>query len=56
MKKIALVLAALLAVCFVATGADAAKKNAKAPKKSADAAYEWNLKNIPPPPAEKKAK
>jgi hypothetical protein len=32
------------------TDAEAAKKKAAAPKKPVDAAYEWNLKNIPPPP------
>jgi hypothetical protein len=39
MHKSALVLAVTLAACFTAT-------NAKA--QSADAAYEWNVKNIPP--------
>ena len=38
------------AVCFTLSGAEAAKKKHAAPKKPADAAYEWNLKNIPPPP------
>jgi hypothetical protein len=50
MKKTALVVAALAAVCFTLSGAEAAKKKHAAPKKPADAAYEWNLKNIPPPP------
>jgi hypothetical protein len=45
MRKIALVLAATLAACFTLTGAEAAKKKAKPP---ADAAYEWNLKNVKP--------
>ena len=45
MRKIALVLAATLAACFTLTGAEAAKKKAKPP---ADAAYEWNVKNIKP--------
>jgi len=48
MKKTALFAAALAAVCFTLSGAEAAKK--RAPKKPADAAYEWNLKHIPPPP------
>jgi hypothetical protein len=47
MKKTALVMAAVAAVCFTLTGAEAAKKKA-APKKPADVAYEWNLKNLPP--------
>ena len=45
MRKIAIVLAATVAACFTFTGAEAAKKKAKPP---ADAAYEWNVKNIKP--------
>jgi len=66
MRKSALLLAVILAACFTLTGAEAAKKKAaKPPAKPADAAYEWNLKNMPPmaapgataaaPAAEKKA-
>jgi organic hydroperoxide reductase OsmC/OhrA len=51
MRKFALLLAVALAACFTMTGAEAAKKKAKAPKKPVDAAYEWNLKHLPPPPA-----
>ncbi len=50
MRKSALALAVTLAACFSMTDAEAAKKKAAAPKKPVDAAYEWNLKNIPPPP------
>jgi hypothetical protein len=50
MRKYSLLLAVVLAASF-ATVADAAKKKPKAPPKPKDAAYEWNLKNIPPPPA-----
>ena len=64
--KSALLLAVILAACFTMTGAEAAKKKAaaKPPAKPADAAYDWNLKNMPPmaapgaaagPAAEKKA-
>jgi hypothetical protein len=52
MRKSALILAAALAVCFTFTGAEAAKKKrqaaAKPPASASDAAYQWNLKNIPP--------
>ena len=49
MRKFALLLAVALAACFTMTGAEAAKKKAAAkPKAPVDAAYEWNLKNIPP--------
>lgn len=44
MRKCALVLAATLAASFTLTTAEAAKKKAKPP---ADAAYEWNVKNVP---------
>ena len=50
MRKSALLLAVILAACFTMTGAEAAKKKAP-PAKPADAAYEWNLKNMPPAPA-----
>ena len=43
MRKSALVLAATLAASFTMTNAEAAKKQAKPP---ADAAYEWNVKNV----------
>jgi len=43
MRKSSLVLAVILAACFTLTGAEAAKKQAKPP---ADAAYEWNVKNV----------
>lgn len=49
MRKYALLLAVLLTASFATVG-DAAKKKAAAPAKPKDAAYEWNLKNIPPPP------
>jgi len=58
MRKSALLLAVILAACFTMTGAEAAKKKAKPPAKPADAAYDWNMKNVPPmaaPAAEKKA-
>ena len=45
MRKSALVLAAILAATFTVTGAEAAKKKAAA-KPPADAAYEWNVKNV----------
>ncbi len=49
MRKSALVLAVTLAACFTLTDAEAAKKRqAKPAAKPADAAYEWNVKNIPP--------
>jgi hypothetical protein len=49
MRKSALLLAVILAACFTLTGAEAAKKKAAKPAaKPADAAYEWNLKNMPP--------
>jgi hypothetical protein len=49
MRKSALVLAVTLAACFTLTDAEAAKKRqAKPAAKSADAAYEWNVKNVPP--------
>jgi hypothetical protein len=48
MRKSALVLAVTLAACFTLTDAEAAKKRqAKPAAKPADAAYEWNVKNIP---------
>jgi hypothetical protein len=48
MRKSALVLAVILAACFTLTDAEAAKKRqAKPAAKPADAAYEWNVKNIP---------
>lgn len=64
MRKSALLLAVILAACFTMTGAEAAKKKANPPAKPADAAYDWNMKNVPPmaapgaaaaPAAEKKA-
>lgn len=45
MRKYSLLLAVVLAASF-STVADAAKK--KAAKAPADAAYEWNVKNVPP--------
>jgi len=49
MRKSALVLAVTLAACFTLTDAEAAKKRqAKPAAKPADAAYEWNVKNIRP--------
>ena len=45
MRKSALVLAATLAACFTWNGAEAAKKRKAKP---VDAAYEWNIKNVPP--------
>jgi hypothetical protein len=49
MRKFALLLAVALAACFTMTGAEAAKKRAAAkPTAPVDAAYQWNLKNIPP--------
>ena len=66
MRKSALILAATLAASFTLTTAEAAKKQAKPP---ADAAYEWNVKNVhyttpnwgapfqqPAEPAKKKSK
>ena len=47
MRKSALVLAVTLAACFTLTDAEAAKKRQAKPAKSTDAAYEWNVKNIP---------
>ena len=48
MHKSALVLAVTLAACFTLTDAEAAKKRKAEPAKPADAAYEWNVKNVPP--------
>ncbi|MEA2983428.1 MAG: hypothetical protein QOF09_5251 [Alphaproteobacteria bacterium] len=48
MHKGALVLAVTLAACFTLTDAEAAKKKKAEPPKPADAAYEWNVKNVPP--------
>ena len=51
MRKSALILAATLAVCFTMTGAEAAKKRKaaeKPPQSASDAAYQWNIKNMPP--------
>ena len=53
MRKSALVLAVTLAACFTLTDAEAAKKRQAKP---ADAAYEWNVKNIPPMAAPNAAK
>ena len=50
MRKSTLILATLLAACFMVTSADAAKKKMAASKVAPDAAYEWNLKNFPPMP------
>jgi len=47
MRKYSLLLAVLLAASF-STVADAAKKKAAKPAAPKDAAYEWNVKNIPP--------
>jgi hypothetical protein len=44
MRNSALVLAVTLAACFTLTSAEAAKK--KQAKPPADAAYEWNVKNV----------
>ena len=44
MRKSALVLAVTLAACFTLTDAEAAKKRQAKPP--ADAAYEWNVKNV----------
>jgi len=48
MRKSALVLAVTLAACFTMTGAEAAKKKQAKAAKPVDAAYEWNVKNVPP--------
>jgi len=48
MRKYSLLLAVMLAASF-STVADAAKKKAAAPAPK-DAAYEWNIKNMPPMP------
>ena len=49
MKRSALVLAMALVACFALTDAEAAKKKKAEPAKPpADAAYEWNVKNISP--------
>jgi hypothetical protein len=45
MRKATLVLAIALAACFTLTGAEA-KKRAHAAPKVADAAYDWNVKNV----------
>ena len=45
MRKSAFVLAVTLAACFTLTDAEAAKKRHAKP---ADAAYEWNVKNVKP--------
>ncbi len=45
MYKFSVLLAAVLTVSL-STAADAAKKKPAAPPK--DAAYEWNMKNMPP--------
>ena len=47
MRKYSLLLAVLLAASF-STVADAAKKKAAKPAAPKDAAYEWNVKNVPP--------
>jgi len=46
MRKYSLLLAVMLAASF-STVADAAKKKTAAPAPK-DAAYEWNVKNVPP--------
>ena len=56
MRNSALVLAVTLAACFTLTDAEAAKKRQAKPAKPADAAYEWNVKNIPPMAAPNAAK
>jgi hypothetical protein len=51
MRKSTLLLAVILAACFTLTGAEAATKKAKPTPPPKDAAYEWNVKNMPPMPA-----
>jgi hypothetical protein len=50
MRKVALLLAVMLAAALT-TNVDAARKRAAKAKAPADAAYQWNVKNVPPAPA-----
>ena len=57
MRKTAFVFAVFLAAFFTLTGAEAAKKrHAKPTPPPADAAYDWNVKNIKPMAAPDAAK
>lgn len=56
MRKSALALAVTLAASLTLANADAAKKRQGPPAKPKDAAYEWNIKHMPPMAAPSAAK